>query len=128
MLSVLSPGSVLLSANGNLAFKSCARHEDVASFTAPEVQQGHAASSRTAAEKVGNLQKALLFLLWGHLLNKHHTLKSCTNPQRIQNVSVISNNSIKSQVSLMYLAVTFLVYICSSDGCILPGDDSLLVR
>uniref|UniRef100_A0A8C4H8E6 KIND domain-containing protein n=1 Tax=Dicentrarchus labrax TaxID=13489 RepID=A0A8C4H8E6_DICLA len=48
MCSVLSPGSVLLSANGSLAFKSCARYEDVASFTAPEVQQGHAASTRTA--------------------------------------------------------------------------------
>ncbi|XP_054605022.1 FERM and PDZ domain-containing protein 2 [Nothobranchius furzeri] len=52
MCSVLSPGSVLLSANGNLAFKSCARYEDVASFTAPEVQQGHTASSRAAAEKM----------------------------------------------------------------------------
>ncbi|XP_030255129.1 tyrosine-protein phosphatase non-receptor type 13 isoform X1 [Sparus aurata] len=52
MCSVLSPGSVLLSANGSLAFKSCARHEDVASFTAPEVQQGHNASTRTAAEKM----------------------------------------------------------------------------
>uniref|UniRef100_A0A3B5BBR3 FERM and PDZ domain containing 2 n=1 Tax=Stegastes partitus TaxID=144197 RepID=A0A3B5BBR3_9TELE len=52
MCSVLSPGSVLLSANGSLAFKSCARYEDVASFTAPEVQQGHAASTRTAAEKM----------------------------------------------------------------------------
>ncbi|XP_068161767.1 FERM and PDZ domain-containing protein 2 [Antennarius striatus] len=51
MCSVLSPGSVLLSANGSLAFKSCARHEDVASFTAPEVQQGQAAS-RSAAEKM----------------------------------------------------------------------------
>ncbi|XP_047465229.1 FERM and PDZ domain-containing protein 2 isoform X2 [Mugil cephalus] len=52
MCSVLSPGSVLLSANGSLAFKSCARYEDVASFTAPEVQQGHAASTRVAAEKM----------------------------------------------------------------------------
>ncbi|XP_029933905.1 FERM and PDZ domain-containing protein 2 [Myripristis murdjan] len=50
--SVLSPGSVLLSASGSLAFKSCARYEDVASFTAPELQQGHAAATRTAAEKV----------------------------------------------------------------------------
>uniref|UniRef100_A0A8D0DEZ2 KIND domain-containing protein n=1 Tax=Sander lucioperca TaxID=283035 RepID=A0A8D0DEZ2_SANLU len=48
MCSVLSPGSVLLSANGSLAFKSCAQYEDVASFTAPEIQQGHAASTRTA--------------------------------------------------------------------------------
>ncbi|KAI3365066.1 hypothetical protein L3Q82_010183, partial [Scortum barcoo] len=52
MCSMLSPGSVLLSGNGSLAFKSCARYEDVASFTAPEVQQGHASSTRTAAEKM----------------------------------------------------------------------------
>uniref|UniRef100_A0A3B4TSW0 KIND domain-containing protein n=1 Tax=Seriola dumerili TaxID=41447 RepID=A0A3B4TSW0_SERDU len=47
MCSVLSPGSMLLSANGSLAFKSCVRYEDVASFTAPEVQHSHAASTRT---------------------------------------------------------------------------------
>ncbi|XP_015255966.1 PREDICTED: FERM and PDZ domain-containing protein 2-like [Cyprinodon variegatus] len=52
MCSVLSPGAVLLSANGSLAFKSCSRSEDVISFTAPEVQHGHAPSTRTAAEKV----------------------------------------------------------------------------
>ncbi|KAJ0060173.1 hypothetical protein NL108_004014, partial [Boleophthalmus pectinirostris] len=53
MCSVLSPGSVLLSANGNVAFKSCVRYEDAAaSFTAPEAQQGHAASSRIATEKM----------------------------------------------------------------------------
>lgn len=54
--NVLSPGSVLLSANGSLAFKSCARYEDVASYKAPEVQLGHTASSRNAAEKVGKLK------------------------------------------------------------------------
>ncbi|TKS90123.1 PDZ domain-containing protein 2 [Collichthys lucidus] len=63
MYSVLSPGSVLLSANGGLAFKSCARYEDVASFTAPEVQQGHAASTRTAAEKPVQLSAELEGLL-----------------------------------------------------------------
>ncbi|XP_072229504.1 FERM and PDZ domain-containing protein 2 [Leuresthes tenuis] len=52
LCNVLSPGSVLLSANGNLAFKSCTRYEDVASFTAPEVQQGQSASTRAAAEKM----------------------------------------------------------------------------
>ncbi|XP_026171899.1 tyrosine-protein phosphatase non-receptor type 13 [Mastacembelus armatus] len=52
MCSVLSPGSVLLSASGNLAFKSCVRYEDMASFMAPEVQQGHTASTRTVAEKM----------------------------------------------------------------------------
>ncbi|CAL9702348.1 unnamed protein product [Knipowitschia caucasica] len=50
--SVLSPGSVLLSANGSVAFKSCVRYEDAASFTAPEAQQGHASSSRSTAEKM----------------------------------------------------------------------------
>ncbi|XP_031660439.1 FERM and PDZ domain-containing protein 2-like [Oncorhynchus kisutch] len=52
MCSVLSPGSVLLSATGNLAFKSCPRSENLGSFTAPEVQEGHAASNRTASEKM----------------------------------------------------------------------------
>ncbi|XP_028990190.1 FERM and PDZ domain-containing protein 2 isoform X2 [Betta splendens] len=52
MRSVLSPGSVLLSADGSLAFKSCARCEDVASFTAPEVRKGHPAATRSAAEKM----------------------------------------------------------------------------
>ncbi|XP_032430737.1 FERM and PDZ domain-containing protein 2 [Xiphophorus hellerii] len=52
MCTVLSPGSMLLSANGSLAFKSCARSEDVASYTAPEVQQGLTPSTRAAAEKV----------------------------------------------------------------------------
>uniref|UniRef100_A0A4W5MV62 KIND domain-containing protein n=1 Tax=Hucho hucho TaxID=62062 RepID=A0A4W5MV62_9TELE len=41
MCSVLSPGSLLLSASGDLAFKSCARSGDLGSFTAPEVQDGH---------------------------------------------------------------------------------------
>lgn len=55
MCNVLSPGSVLLSANGSLAFKSCVRYEDVASFMAPEVQHSHANSTRTLAEKVRKL-------------------------------------------------------------------------
>lgn len=70
MCSVLSPGSVLLSANGGLAFKSCARYEDVASFTAPEVQQGHAASTRTAVEKVGKLEKYHDDKMFGGMINK----------------------------------------------------------
>lgn len=56
MCNVLSPGSVLLSASGSLAFKSCARYEDVASYKAPEVQQGHAVFSGYAATKVGKLK------------------------------------------------------------------------
>ncbi|KAG7226485.1 hypothetical protein INR49_003805 [Caranx melampygus] len=52
MCSVISPGSVLLSASGSLAFKSCVRYEDVASFTAPEVQHSHANSTRTLVEKM----------------------------------------------------------------------------
>ncbi|XP_061823377.1 FERM and PDZ domain-containing protein 2 isoform X2 [Nerophis lumbriciformis] len=49
--SILSPGSVLLSSNGSLAFKSCGRYDDVASFVAPEVLQGHTSSTRNTAEK-----------------------------------------------------------------------------
>ncbi|KAF3853252.1 hypothetical protein F7725_013940 [Dissostichus mawsoni] len=63
MFSVLTPGSVLLSANGSIAFKSCARYEDVASFIAPEVQPGHNASTRTAAEKPVQLSAQLEGLL-----------------------------------------------------------------
>ncbi|XP_077359927.1 FERM and PDZ domain-containing protein 2 isoform X1 [Festucalex cinctus] len=51
MCGVLGPGSVLLSANGRMAFKGCGRNDDVASFVAPEVSQGHTASTRTTAEK-----------------------------------------------------------------------------
>lgn len=67
MCNMLGPGSVLLSANGSLAFKSCPRYEDVASFTAPEVQQGHAASTRTAAEKVGTLVVRMSTAEYQHL-------------------------------------------------------------
>lgn len=56
MCNVLSPGLVLLSASGSLAFKSCARYEDVASYKAPEVRQGHTAFSSYAATKVGKLR------------------------------------------------------------------------
>ncbi|KAJ0016346.1 hypothetical protein NQD34_014636, partial [Periophthalmus magnuspinnatus] len=53
MCSVLSPGSVLLSANGSVAFKSHVRYEDAtASFTAPEAQHAHAASSQIVTEKM----------------------------------------------------------------------------
>ncbi|CAF90617.1 unnamed protein product [Tetraodon nigroviridis] len=63
MCNVLSPGSVLLSDNGNLAFKSCARYENVASFRAPEVQQGLTSFSRNAAEKPVHLSSELEGLL-----------------------------------------------------------------
>ncbi|CAL8310023.1 unnamed protein product [Boreogadus saida] len=63
MCSVLSPGSVLLSASGSLAFKGCSRSEDVASFTAPEVRQGLVASSRTAAEKMAVYSMGMM-LYW----------------------------------------------------------------
>ncbi|KAM8889567.1 FERM and PDZ domain-containing protein 2 isoform 2-T4 [Synchiropus picturatus] len=52
MCNVLSPGSVLLSANGSLAFKSCTRYEDVTSFTAPEVHQSLPSPGRNSAEKM----------------------------------------------------------------------------
>ncbi|XP_041943493.1 tyrosine-protein phosphatase non-receptor type 13 isoform X2 [Alosa sapidissima] len=50
--SVITPGSLLLSSAGGVAFKSCARFEGVASFTAPEATQGRSPSSRAAPEKM----------------------------------------------------------------------------
>ncbi|XP_031424816.1 tyrosine-protein phosphatase non-receptor type 13 isoform X2 [Clupea harengus] len=49
LCSVITPGSLLLSSAGGVAFKSCARFEGVASFTAPEANQ--TPSSRSAPEK-----------------------------------------------------------------------------
>ncbi|XP_062389295.1 tyrosine-protein phosphatase non-receptor type 13 [Sardina pilchardus] len=50
--SVITPGSLLLSSAGGVAFKSCARFEGVASFTAPETTQSRSASSRANPEKM----------------------------------------------------------------------------
>ncbi|KPP71270.1 hypothetical protein Z043_109837 [Scleropages formosus] len=52
MCSLISPGSLLLSASGGLAFRSCAWSEEMCSFTAPEVLQGRAITTRLAVEKV----------------------------------------------------------------------------
>ncbi|KAL4640206.1 FERM and PDZ domain-containing protein 2 [Arapaima gigas] len=50
--SLISPGSLLLSDSGSLAFRSCAWSEEMCSFTAPEVLQGRAITTRLAVEKV----------------------------------------------------------------------------
>ncbi|XP_036403936.1 tyrosine-protein phosphatase non-receptor type 13 [Megalops cyprinoides] len=52
MCNIISPGSLLLSASGHLAFKNCSRSEDVGSFTAPETLQGRAITTRLATEKM----------------------------------------------------------------------------
>ncbi|KAJ8284715.1 hypothetical protein COCON_G00035650 [Conger conger] len=49
---IISPGSLLLSASGHLAFKNCGRSEDVSSFSAPEMLQGQAFTTRLNTEKM----------------------------------------------------------------------------
>ncbi|KAL4641068.1 FERM and PDZ domain-containing protein 2-like [Arapaima gigas] len=51
-VTLISPWSLLLSANGQLAFKSCGISSEVSSFTAPEMLQGRSITTRLAMEKV----------------------------------------------------------------------------
>uniref|UniRef100_A0A667YJZ3 KIND domain-containing protein n=1 Tax=Myripristis murdjan TaxID=586833 RepID=A0A667YJZ3_9TELE len=46
MCNIISPTSLLLSATGTLAFKNCALSDDVSTFTAPEMLQGRANSTK----------------------------------------------------------------------------------
>ncbi|KAF5910209.1 tyrosine-protein phosphatase non-receptor type 13-like isoform X1 [Clarias magur] len=50
--SIISPTSMLLSVNGTLAFKNCTVTDEVCAFTAPEMLQGRAISTRMAMEKM----------------------------------------------------------------------------
>uniref|UniRef100_A0A8C1Y5Z6 KIND domain-containing protein n=1 Tax=Cyprinus carpio TaxID=7962 RepID=A0A8C1Y5Z6_CYPCA len=49
MCCVISPGSMLLSAVGCIAFKSCGRSEDMGSFASPEMSQSNTSSRRQMA-------------------------------------------------------------------------------
>ncbi|MGH0139787.1 UNVERIFIED_CONTAM: hypothetical protein FKN15_070098 [Acipenser sinensis] len=50
--NIISPGSLLLSANGQLAFKNNALGVDLCPFKAPEVIQGRASTTHLAIEKM----------------------------------------------------------------------------
>uniref|UniRef100_H2U599 KIND domain-containing protein n=1 Tax=Takifugu rubripes TaxID=31033 RepID=H2U599_TAKRU len=52
MSNIISPASLLLSATGTLAFKNCGLSDEVSTFTAPEMLQGRASSSRPATERM----------------------------------------------------------------------------
>ncbi|XP_029926756.1 tyrosine-protein phosphatase non-receptor type 13 [Myripristis murdjan] len=52
MCNIISPTSLLLSATGTLAFKNCALSDDVSTFTAPEMLQGRANSTKPAIERM----------------------------------------------------------------------------
>uniref|UniRef100_A0AAR2JX41 KIND domain-containing protein n=1 Tax=Pygocentrus nattereri TaxID=42514 RepID=A0AAR2JX41_PYGNA len=52
LCSIISPGSMLLSPSGTVAFKACRLSEDVASFTSPETTQARPSSSRQDVEKM----------------------------------------------------------------------------
>ncbi|KTF83723.1 hypothetical protein cypCar_00044361 [Cyprinus carpio] len=63
MCCVISPGSVLLSAVGCIAFKSCGRSEDMGSFASPEMSQSNSSTRRQATEKPVRLSDSLNSLL-----------------------------------------------------------------
>uniref|UniRef100_A0A8C9XWE6 KIND domain-containing protein n=1 Tax=Sander lucioperca TaxID=283035 RepID=A0A8C9XWE6_SANLU len=46
MYNIISPTSLLLSATGTLAFKNCGLSDEVSTFTAPEMLQGRASSTK----------------------------------------------------------------------------------
>uniref|UniRef100_A0A672ZW92 FERM and PDZ domain containing 2 n=1 Tax=Sphaeramia orbicularis TaxID=375764 RepID=A0A672ZW92_9TELE len=46
MCNIISPTSLLLSATGTLAFKNCGLSDEVSTFTAPEMLQGRASSTK----------------------------------------------------------------------------------
>ncbi|KAI7805901.1 tyrosine-protein phosphatase non-receptor type 13 isoform X1 [Triplophysa rosa] len=50
--NIITPASLLLSATGTLAFKNCAMTDEVCAFTAPEMLQGRAISTKLAMEKI----------------------------------------------------------------------------
>ncbi|KAI4877633.1 hypothetical protein NFI96_022984 [Prochilodus magdalenae] len=50
--NIISPASLLLSATGTLAFKNCAMTDEACAFTAPEMLQGRAISTKLAMEKM----------------------------------------------------------------------------
>ncbi|XP_041124893.1 FERM and PDZ domain-containing protein 2-like, partial [Polyodon spathula] len=50
--NIISPGSLLLSANGQLAFKSNALGEELCTFKAPEMLHGRASTAHLAMEKM----------------------------------------------------------------------------
>ncbi|CAM4706232.1 unnamed protein product [Leuciscus chuanchicus] len=52
MCCVISPGSMLLSAVGRIAFKTCGRSEAVGSFTSPELSQSNTSPRTQATEKM----------------------------------------------------------------------------
>lgn len=52
MSNIISPTSLLLSATGTLAFKNCGLSDEVSTFTAPEMLQGCASSTKPAIERV----------------------------------------------------------------------------
>ncbi|TRY83635.1 hypothetical protein DNTS_003864 [Danionella cerebrum] len=61
--NIITPSSLLLSASGTLAFKNCAVTDEVCAFTAPEMLQGRAISTKLAMEKPLQLSDSLNCLL-----------------------------------------------------------------
>uniref|UniRef100_A0A3B4XU32 KIND domain-containing protein n=1 Tax=Seriola lalandi dorsalis TaxID=1841481 RepID=A0A3B4XU32_SERLL len=64
MCNIISPTSLLLSATGTLAFKNCGLSDDVSTFTAPEMLQGRASSTKPAIERQMLVYSLGMTLYW----------------------------------------------------------------
>ncbi|KAG5266354.1 hypothetical protein AALO_G00230070 [Alosa alosa] len=87
--NIITPGSLLLSATGTLAFKSCIQSEETSPFTAPEMLQGRPISTKLAMEKPVQLSDALNVLLLSMCEDVAHRrrslsaiLESCEEQQK----------------------------------------------
>ncbi|KAF3842129.1 hypothetical protein F7725_024080 [Dissostichus mawsoni] len=102
MCSIISPTSLLLSATGTLAFKNCGLSEDVSTFTAPEMLQGRASSTKPAVERmlVYSLGMTLYWSVDFHLPQNqvgHSQLSSLFNTTTPQPYILITLSSHASQ-------------------------------
>ncbi|XP_047673798.1 FERM and PDZ domain-containing protein 2 [Tachysurus fulvidraco] len=52
LCSIITPGSILISPSGSVAFKTCSRTDNVASFTSPEMAVAQSSSSKEAVERM----------------------------------------------------------------------------
>uniref|UniRef100_A0A3B4B6M0 KIND domain-containing protein n=1 Tax=Periophthalmus magnuspinnatus TaxID=409849 RepID=A0A3B4B6M0_9GOBI len=64
MCNIISPTSLLLSASGTLAFKSCGLSDEVSTFTAPEMLQSRAGATKPTTERQMLVYSLGMTLYW----------------------------------------------------------------
>lgn len=89
MSNIISPTSLLLSATGTLAFKNCGLSDEVSTFTAPEMLQGRASSTKPAIERVSTHILKALFIASA---NVKHRLVQQSSVSEIMRGLYFNNN------------------------------------